>query len=445
MDQRCDIPAPARAPRYTSYPTALAFESVGEAEFRARLREVGLYEPLSLYLHMPFCRSMCWYCGCNMKVENAYPRALRYLDAVKREARLVAEALAGAGRPSALHLGGGTPNYFRPEDLADLVRTIESEFGLTDSVKLAIEIDPRLLQDGDAAALVAAGFSRFSLGVQDFDDDVQRAINRVQSFDLVAGAVGALRAAGVDDISFDVMYGLPRQTEATFADTIEKVIALAPDRIAVFGYAHAPAALKRQRLISADTLPAGPARLALATQADECLMGAGYVRIGFDHYARPENALALAAREKRVRRNFQGFTDDLAETTIGLGASAISFVHGLYAQNVKSVVDYQNVVARGALPIARGKARTRRDDVIARTISTLLCAMETDIRPLLNVATPAEAVQVTSGLSRLEQIGHIRWRGDHIAVEEGRHYFARIVAAALDLNFGADGAFSLAV
>ncbi len=406
--------------------------SVTARDLTEKLSEVQLYDPLSLYVHVPFCRQLCWYCGCNMRVENYYTRAREYVEALKTEIALQAGILAGRGVPTSMHFGGGTPNYLLCDDLADILGAVEREIGLTDSADLAIELDPRLLRDDDIHHLVSIGFNRFSLGVQDFDPDVQAAINRLQSFDLIESCVSDIRAGGVDDVSFDILYGLPRQTEASFAQTIEKVIALSPDRVSVFGYAHLPDLLPHQRLIDSETLPDETLRAELAEAADASLTGAGYRRIGFDHYAKPDNALAMAASVGRLKRNFQGFTDDAAMTQIGFGASAISYVDGLYAQNEKSVGAYMETVRRGETPVARGLVRTKRETVTAAAISDLLCRLETDISAVLKAAPPADAIRVCSALERFESDGIIHWRGDAIVIAEGAHLLARAVATAFD-------------
>ena len=422
-----------RAPRYTSYPSALHFdEQVSAEDYGARLGETALYEPLSLYIHVPFCKSLCWYCGCNMRVENDYGRALRYVDALRREIALAGKALSGAGRARSIPFGGGTPNFLKVEDLERVLDAIEAELGLTDSTSLAIELDPRLIRNGDIDRLAALGFGRMSLGVQDFDAGVQAAINRVQRFELVESAVGEMRRVGLTDISFDLLYGLPRQTLQSYKETLEETVALSPDRVAVFGYAHLPAALPNQRLIDEHSLPGAELRADLALLADEMLVAAGYVRIGFDHYAKRDNPLARAARTGRLRRNFQGFTDDLSETTIGFGASAISFVGEMYAQNAKTLGEYYACVEKGRMATSRGLVLSPRERVIASAIRTFLCRSEVDIRPLLAAFAPRDANSICANLDKLEVDGVIRWNEDIVTLAPGANILARVVAMALD-------------
>lgn len=422
-----------RAPRYTSYPSALHFDtSVTRADYADRLSAVELYEPLSLYVHVPFCKRLCWYCGCNMRVENDYGRALRYVSALAKEISLVGRRLGGAGRPRSVHFGGGTPNYLLVDEIADILQSIELEFGLTDDSRLAIELDPRLIRDDDVNRLAALGFERMSLGVQDFDPEVQHAINRVQSFEMIESAVGEMRRAGIHDISFDLLYGLPKQTIPSFAKSLAKTVALSPDRVAVFGYAHLPSALPRQRLIDEDSLPDADLRADLADLADETLIASGYRRIGFDHYAKPDNPLAAADREGRLRRNFQGFTDDLAAATLGFGASAISAVNGLYVQNEKSLTGYYDHIASGDLPVARGIELTAAELVIAAAIQDLLCRGAADIAPALAAVSMEEAAQICLRLEALEADGLISWNGDVVRIETAARPLSRCVAMALD-------------
>ena len=436
----------ARAPRYTSYPSALQFEEGVSAEaYAARLGEIGLYAPLSIYVHVPFCRTQCWYCGCNMRVENSYERALDYVRALVDEIRIVGGFLGGRGRPVALHFGGGTPNYLLTEDLEKILDAVEMELGLTDDARLAIEIDPRLVGERDFLRLAELGFSRVSIGVQDFDTDVQAAINRVTDFETVERCVSAARDAGIDDISFDLLYGLPKQTPRSFRDTLEKAVALGPERMAVFGYAHLPKALPRQQLIHEADLPDADMRAALVMMADEFLVDVGYAPVGFDHYARPGNALAEAARAGRLKRNFQGFTDDAAEATIGLGASAVGFVSGLYVQNEKDIADYKAALAAGRLPIARGIAREACDEAWAGVIEDLLCHRPANIEKGLAFASPGAAQAIDLALARFEDEGVIERVGAKVRMRDDARPLARIVAAAIDPRAGAASAFSRAL
>lgn len=382
-----------------------------------------------------------------MRVENRYDRVLPYVMSLRDEIRMVGGALGGRGRPISLHFGGGTPNFLSPEDIGQILDAIEMELGLTDDARLAIELDPRLVREGDIASLAELGFSRISLGVQDFDPTVQKAINRVQSFDLIENCVGLSREAGINDLSFDILYGLPHQTEKTFATTVAKAISLSPDRLAIFGYAHLPSALPRQRLIDESALPDPILRADLAAIADDMLIAAGYRRVGFDHYAKPDNALTVAVREGRLRRNFQGFTDEIARTCIGLGASAVSYVNGLYAQNEKSVKDYQEAIAARRLPCAKGIVRTTLDNVCAAAISDLLCRFRADLSGVFASVGETHRRRMLSNLEELERDGVVRFNqvDKIVQIMPEAYGLCRIVAASIDPRMDSGALLSKAI
>lgn len=436
----------ARAPRYTSYPSALYFNDSVNADLYARaLSHVELYEPISIYVHVPFCRQLCWYCGCNMRVENSYERALPYVDHLCDEIQLVSRALQGRGRPASIHFGGGSPNFLETRELARILDTIESNLGLTDDTRQAIELDPRLIKQGSMAQLAKLGFSRISLGVQDFDANVQQAINRIQSFDLIESCVSSVREAGIEDLSFDLLYGLPRQTMASFAETINKTIALSPDRVSVFGYAHLPSALPRQRMIDADELPDEVLRADLSELADAMLVAAGYKQIGFDHYAKPGNSLYAAACAGSLRRNFQGFTDDIAVTMIGLGASSVSFAAGVYAQNAKSVKQYAADIEAGRLPIEKGVVRTARDEAYAQVIEDLLCRRRADLAGYSGGLKRTEIDNIKQRLKEFSRDGIVTINGDLIEIPLEARDLSRAIVATFDPYAQSTPAFSKVV
>lgn len=436
----------ARAPRYTSYPSALYFsEKVAADDYAQALSRVKFYEPISIYVHVPFCRQLCWYCGCNMRVENNYERAISYVDSLCDEIRLVSLALQGRGRPVSVHFGGGTPNFLETDELSRILDAIENNFGLTDDTRLAIELDPRQVRPGDISQLATLGFARVSLGVQDFDIEVQKAVNRVQSFELIESCVSAVREAGIEDLSFDLLYGLPRQTMASFAETIAKTIALSPDRVSVFGYAHLPSALRRQRMIDSADLPDEILRADLSERADAMLTAAGYGQIGFDHYAKPGNRLFAAACAGVLRRNFQGFTDDIATTMIGLGTSAISFAGGVYAQNAKTVKQYAARLEEERLPTDKGLARTPRDDAYARLIEDLLCRREANLAEAAGVLTRSEISDIKQSLGQFIKDQAVTIRGDTIRILPEARELSRAIAAAFDPYAGTAPAFAKVV
>lgn len=423
----------ARAPRYTSYPSALYFsDKVDGDTYGQALSRVSLYEPMSIYVHVPFCRQLCWYCGCNMRVENNYQRALSYVDLLCDEIRLVAGKLEGRGRPVSVHFGGGSPNFLETSDLGRILEAIENNLSLTDATRLAIELDPRLIKEGSIAGLAALGFSRISFGVQDFDPEVQRAINRIQTYEHLEFCVSEVRAAGIEDLSFDLLYGLPRQTMASFAETIAKTIALAPDRVSVFGYAHLPSALPRQRMIDDAELPDETLRADLAELADSMLVAAGYGQIGFDHYAKPGNSLYRAACSGSLRRNFQGFTDDIATTMIGLGASAVSFVGGVYAQNAKSVKAYGECLAAGRLPTEKGVVRTARDESYALLIEDLLCRQKADLSIYAGALSSNDIIHIKQNLGQFVQDKAVSINGDLVEISPDAKDLSRAIVASFD-------------
>jgi len=315
----------ARVPRYTSYPTAPHFSpGIGAETVRGWLTGLAPGSRLSLYLHVPFCARMCWYCGCNMRLVARYDPVEAYVDRLIAEIHQKADALGHRQSLTHIHWGGGTPTTLSQADFARVDATIRERFDVTKNAEIAVEIDPRTLDQQTVAALAQMGCNRASLGVQEFDPQVQLAINRVQPFETVAQVCRCLRDAGISALNVDLMYGLPYQTPAMLAETVRRAVELNPARIAVFGYAHVPWMAKNQRKIEEDALPSPETRFDMAEQAGAQLEALEYQAIGIDHFARPGDSLAVAARGGHLRRNFQGYTTDEADALIGLGASAIS-------------------------------------------------------------------------------------------------------------------------
>ncbi|CAN5213435.1 oxygen-independent coproporphyrinogen III oxidase [soil metagenome] len=363
----------APVPRYTSYPTAAQFsDSVGAADLAARLDAVADDATLSLYVHIPYCHDICWYCGCNTGSANRSQRVASYVDALEREIALVSARLAGRGRVRRIAFGGGSPNSLPLVDFVRLLHQIILCFGIG-AADISVELDPRRLDAQWAAAMGAVGVGRVNMGVQTFAPHVQAGIGRIQPLDMVERAMADLRHSGVGDIGFDLLYGLPGQSLADLSDTLDHSIALAPARVALFGYAHMPHLLPRQRRIDGQALPNMDQRFAMAALGYDRLTAAGYQAIGFDHFALPHDNLAVAARNGKLRRNFQGFTDDDSDVLIGLGASAISMFPDLLVQNEKNVGRYRMLVSADRLPAARGVTRSVRDQRIGRLIEDILC------------------------------------------------------------------------
>jgi len=424
----------ARLPRYTSYPTAPVFSPAVGASVHARwLAGLAPDEPVSLYVHVPFCRSMCWYCGCHTTITARDEPIEAYLAALHGELALVA-GLAPAPLPvAALHFGGGTPTIMGPARFAALMAALRRHVRFTADAELAIEIDPRTLDEPMIAALAEGGITRASLGVQSFDPLVQQAINRVQSIDETAAAANGLRAAGVARINFDLIYGLPHQTVASCLATVEAALALAPDRFAVFGYAHVPGFKKHQRLIDEAALPGGGERIEEALAIGEVLQAAGYVPVGLDHFARPGDPLAEAAGG-RLHRNFQGYTTDSCPTLIGLGASAIGQTRAGYVQNEVPIGRYQQAIAVGHLATTRGYRLTADDRLRAEIIERLMCDLAADVGAIA-ARHGADAAALLDGNARLAALlaDGVAERAAGVVRVPARHRFlVRTVAAAFD-------------
>ena len=366
-------------PRYTSYPTAPHFgEAVGTAEYRDWLAASAPEAPLSLYLHVPYCDSLCWFCGCHTKIVRRYRPVATYVASLKREIALVAKALGGRRPVGHLHFGGGSPTILAPEDVAGLGDALRANFQMLDDAEIAVEIDPREVTRETVGAWAAIGTNRASLGVQDFDLRVQEAINRRQSFEETKQVVDWLRGAGVGGLNIDLMYGLPHQGFSEALRTTDRVIELAPDRIALFGYAHVPWMKRHQRLIPEEALPGRQARFDQSQAMAARLVEAGYLRIGLDHFARPEDPLAVAQAEGRLQRNFQGYTADPCAVLVGLGASAIGALPQGFVQNEASIKGYMAAVDGGRLATVRGLGLDGDDRLRGRVIERLMCDLGVD-------------------------------------------------------------------
>ena len=360
----------APVPRYTSYPTAPHFTAAVDATtYAAWLRQLPAGSELSIYVHIPFCNKLCWYCGCTTKATRQYHPVAEYLQALLEEISTVADLVPKNCRTVHMHWGGGSPSILLPDDIRRLADAIATRFPFADGAEVAVEVDPRHIDADQVAAFVAAGFNRVSVGVQDFDPAVQKAINREQSVEMTRSVVDMFRDAGVNSVNIDLVYGLPHQTRDSVERTIEEVIALEPDRIALFGYAHLPSRLRHQRLIPDEALPDVKERFAQANRAANRLTQAGYVRIGLDHFARPEDPLARGP----VHRNFQGYTTDSADALLGLGASAIGRLPQGYVQNSAFTADYQRRVLPGGLATVKGRALTEEDRARGLVIERLMC------------------------------------------------------------------------
>ncbi len=371
-------------PRYTSYPTADRFvEAFGMDDYVRALEQrrqgpaaAALARPLSIYVHLPFCESLCYYCACNKIITKHHERAAPYLALLRREVELHVQHMGRGAAVSQLHLGGGTPTFLSDEELAWLMDLLRSHFTFQDGGEYSIEVDPRTVTAERLESLRQLGFNRLSFGVQDFDPDVQKAVHRVQPAEQVFALVASARRIGFDSVNVDLIYGLPKQNPQSFARTLEQVCELRPDRIALYAYAHLPERFKPQRRIIIIDLPLPDAKVSMLASALKTFMQAGYVYIGMDHFALPEDALAIAKRQGRLHRNFQGYSTQPDCDLVGLGVSAIGKVGATYSQNVKTLDEYQYLIDQGRLPVARGLALSR-DDILRRSvIMALMCQGE---------------------------------------------------------------------
>lgn len=371
----------APLPRYTSYPTANHFTpSVGAGEYRQALANLKPASKLSLYVHIPYCQELCWYCGCSTKAVRRYEPISDYLTQIEAEISALEPLIPPVHGVSHVHWGGGSPDILSPADIERLGGRIRAAFKIEESAEFAVEIDPRLLRRDQVASFARIGVNRISIGVQDFDQTVQKAIGRTQSYEVTKRAVDGFREVGVDSINVDLVYGLPHQTEDSVARTIEQVLTLGPERIAIFGYAHLPTRLKHQRLIDEAALPGPVERFQQSQRLATVLAGAGYLQIGLDHFARPSDTLAAG----HLARNFQGYTTDRADALIGIGASSISRLPEGYFQNAVAVDEHARRLEKEGLATARGWLLTEDDKVRAYVIEKLMCDFSFSSEELLH-------------------------------------------------------------
>lgn len=424
----------ARAPRYTSYPTSPHFTpDVGAADFERWIRAIPPGAEISLYMHVPFCRRLCWFCACHTQGTKSDDPVIAYARVLKDEIALLAARLPAGVRLSRLHWGGGTPTMLPPDEIRALSEAIFTMTPMAPGGEFSVEIDPSEIDDARLDALAAAGMNRASIGVQDFDPLIQKAIGRIQSYELTRDVADAIRARGVTSLNMDLLYGLPHQDVARITDSVQKLLSLAPDRVALFGYAHVPWASRRQKLIDESALPLARARLQLSETARALFLADGYAEIGIDHFARPGDGLERAAQEGRLRRNFQGYTDDAAAALIGIGASSISRFPQGFAQNSPMTPVHVKAIREGRFSTSRGHAFGDEDLVRARMIEALMCDFRIRRDELLaRFDLPAgridemfaEVAGAFDGIARIED-------GDFVLPPAGRP-LTRIMARAFD-------------
>jgi len=444
MLRRLDRPGP----RYTSYPTAVRFvEAFGPAEYAQALAQrasgavVGGKTALSLYVHIPFCESVCYYCACNKVITKHHDKAAEYLDVLTQEVALNTAVLGRGQAVSQLHLGGGTPTFLSDDELSRLMSMLRGAFKLAPGAEISIEVDPRTATPRRLQHLATLGFNRLSFGVQDFDADVQKAVHRVQPFESVRDLMAAAREIGFESINADLIYGLPKQTPESFARTVAQVAELRPDRIALYAYAHLPQRFKPQRRIIVEQLPPPDHRVAMLGGALAGFIAQGYTYIGMDHFALPGDSLAAAKRQGRLHRNFQGYSTQPDCDLIALGVSAIGRMGATYSQNAKTIDEYYDAVRQGQFPIVRGLALTRDDLVRRAVVMALMCQgrLEFESIELAHLIKVREYFKTElEDLRELQELGLCELLPDGVQVTATGWYFVRAVAMVFDRHLRAD-------
>ena len=430
--------AKTNAPRYTSYPTALQFsENIAEQHAQTWSQQVNQDSPISVYVHVPFCEQLCWYCGCHTTIPNGYDRIASYLKTLDKEISLWQRALGTNGGTAHLHFGGGTPNALNSEDMLYLLERLHVAFGVLEDAEIAAELDPRTLDMDMVRALAAGGLTRASLGVQDFNETVQKAVNRVQPYSMVKTACERLRNWGIHGLNFDLLFGLPHQTTQTAEESARLAASLQPDRISAFGYAHVPWFAKHQRAIDESALPDTSARFDQFNVITETLAQEGYVSIGLDHFAREDDPLAIAKRNRKLNRNFQGYTDDYCDTLIALGPSGVSqFAEG-YVQNAKNIRDWKDAIESNRLSCQKGVQTCDEDRLRRDVIHRLMCDLEVDFGEVCKQHHRStdyldEAINRIDELSRFELCTR---QNRYVRIPETARMFTRIVAQSFDKLF----------
>ncbi|QDF96564.1 oxygen-independent coproporphyrinogen III oxidase [Azoarcus sp. DD4] len=432
-------------PRYTSYPTAdrfvEAFDARALQDWLARRAVGGVSRPLSLYFHIPFCNTICYYCACNKIITKDHGRSAKYLKYLAKEIEMQAAALGGSRQVTQLHLGGGTPTFLSHEELRQLMDSVRAHFNLVPNGEYSIEVDPRKVDFDTVELLATLGFNRMSVGVQDFAEDVQRAVNRVQSVEETRLVIEAARATGFKSVSMDLIYGLPKQNVISFNRTLEQVLDISPDRISLYSYAHLPGLFKPQRRILQSDMPSADAKLQILQLAIRRLTEAGYVYIGMDHFAKPDDELTVAQRQGRLHRNFQGYSTQAECDLLAFGVSAIGKIGPVYSQNVKTLDEYYDVLDRDELPVLRGIELTA-DDLLRRSvIQALMCHFELSMQSI-EIAHLIDFREYfadeLADLKEMEAAGLLKVEGDWISVLPAGRMLVRGIAMVFDRYLRAD-------
>lgn len=424
-----------RVPRYTSYPTAPHFsDAVDGAVYAGWLGALDPDMELSLYFHIPFCDEMCWFCGCYTKIVKKYEPVVDYLTTLLAEIDLVANALPARMKAGHLHWGGGSPTMLKGGDWMRIMDKLRNRFDVIDGAEIAVEMDPRTATEDYVRALAAAGVNRASIGVQDYDPVVQEAINRIQPFDMTKRVVDWLRANGIEHVNMDVMYGLPHQNMDRIKDMVAKTISLRPARIALFGYAHVPWMKSHQKMIKEEDLPGAEERWDQFDYAANELVNAGYERIGFDHFALPDDSMAVALKDGTLHRNFQGYTSDASPAMLGFGASAIGYLPQGYVQNLLPLKQYKESIANGILPTGKGFALKDEDTLRRDIIERLMCDMTVDLGGVCaeHGAQADDFATEVDHLRPLADDGLLTVADGVITMTEVGRPYVRLAAAAFD-------------
>ena len=424
----------ARVPRYTSYPTAPHFASgVGAGDFTAWIEAIPEGAQVSLYLHVPFCRRLCWFCACRTQGTTSDDPVIAYAQTLHAEIALLARHLPRGVTLSRLHWGGGTPTMLPPDEMRRLADAVFSVVPMAEGGEFSVEIDPNEVDDARLDALASAGMNRASIGVQDFDPEIQKAIGREQSYELTRTIAEKIRARGVRSLNADILYGLPHQTSVRIAESVQKLLTLSPDRVALYGYAHVPWMSRRQQMLPSDALPTPQERLELFETARKLFLWDDYDEIGIDHFAKPDDGLALAQKAGQLRRNFQGYTDDTAVALIGLGASSISRFPQGFAQNASATAAHTKAIREGRFSTHKGHAFAGEDLLRARIIEALMCDFRVDRAELVQDfgVTPSQVDALfqaaASGFEDMVQV-----KGGVLSIPEKGRPLTRMVARAFD-------------
>lgn len=426
-------------PRYTSYPSADRFQpSFAAQDYIAQLQQraaIASKPPLSVYVHLPFCASLCYYCACNKVVTKDRSKSKTYLTYLQKELQLVSQHLPAQQLTTQLHLGGGTPTFLSQDELAQLMAMLRARLQFTDDAELGIEIDPRTVTPDSLKFLASLGFNRTSLGVQDFDPAVQQAIHRIQPFEMVQQALQASRDNGFESINFDLIYGLPKQTLSSFDATLGKVISLSPDRIALYNYAHLPTRFKSQRRILEADLPSAEERLQIFLLSLRRLLDAGYLYIGLDHFAKPDDSLAKAMLNGSLHRNFQGYTTQAECDLLALGVSAIGKLGNAYSQSLRSLDEYYAALDADQLPVEKGFLLTADDQLRKQVIMDLMCGNPLDIVALQAQHGIVFADYFAPELARLQEfaaLGLLHITPQSLCVSAKGRMFVRAISMVFD-------------